>query len=211
MGGEQIGVSSRVDDGPDKCFIGNLPTAMVASDIQALLETFGQLKGFNLVTHAGTGVSRGFGFFKYRDPNITIPAVSSLNGLELGGNKLTCQLCSSNQPSAAVTGDALLMQQLAQLNATALAGMVPGAIPTQVICMQNMVTAEELADDEEYDDIVVDVNEECGSYGTVASLLVPRPGTTKPNLMDKVRYSFLFNRARGFFSLLSTFRWDAFM
>merc|ERR1712087_756885 len=39
----------------------------------------------------------------------------------------------------------------------------------------NMVTEEELRDEEEYEDILEDIREECGKYGEVRSLEIPRP------------------------------------
>lgn len=38
-----------------------------------------------------------------------------------------------------------------------------------------MVVADELKDDAEYEEIVTDIREECGKYGAVLSLKVPRP------------------------------------
>lgn len=38
-----------------------------------------------------------------------------------------------------------------------------------------MVTNEELKDEEEYEDICEDIKEECGKYGSVRSLEIPRP------------------------------------
>ncbi len=40
------------------------------------------------------------------------------------------------------------------------------------------VTADELADDGEYTEIVEDMKEECGKYGAVRTLQIPRPNTT---------------------------------
>ena len=41
---------------------------------------------------------------------------------------------------------------------------------------QQPVTPEELADDEEYADIMEDMREECGKYGQVLQVHIPRPG-----------------------------------
>lgn len=46
---------------------------------------------------------------------------------------------------------------------------------TEVLCLLNMVTEEELVDDDEYEDIVEDVKEECNKYGCVKSIEIPRP------------------------------------
>lgn len=50
-----------------------------------------------------------------------------------------------------------------------------GGLPTEVLCLMNMVAPEELLDDEEYEEIVEDVREECGKYGQVKSIEIPRP------------------------------------
>ena len=61
--------------------------------------------------------------------------------------------------------------------------------PTEVLCLMNMVTPEELVDDEEYDDILEDIKNECSKYGLVRSLEIPRPieGVEVPGL-GKVYY-----------------------
>ncbi len=50
-----------------------------------------------------------------------------------------------------------------------------GGVPTEVLCLMNMVAPEELLDDEEYEEIVEDVKEECSKYGQVKSIEIPRP------------------------------------
>ena len=46
--------------------------------------------------------------------------------------------------------------------------MVGGSGPaTEILVLMNMVTPEELLDDEEYEDILEDIKGECGKYGEV--------------------------------------------
>ena len=61
-------------------------------------------------------------------------------------------------------------------------GMSQGA--TEVLCLMNMVTPEELVDEEEYEDILEDIREECCKYGIVRSIEIPRPiqGVDVPGL-----------------------------
>ena len=49
------------------------------------------------------------------------------------------------------------------------------AMPTEVLCLLNMVMPEELVDDEDYEEILEDIREECCKYGRVHSIEIPRP------------------------------------
>lgn len=68
-----------------------------------------------------------------------------------------------------------------------------GGHPTEVLCLMNMVLPEELLDDEEYEEIVEDVRDECSKYGLVKSIEIPRPvdGVEVPGC-GKVRVLSLF-------------------
>lgn len=67
-------------------------------------------------------------------------------------------------------------------------------LPTEVLCLLNMVMPEELLDDEDYEEILEDIREECCKYGTVRSIEIPRPvdgvevpGCGKVSLCSSVR------------------------
>jgi len=47
--------------------------------------------------------------------------------------------------------------------------------PTTALLLENMVTKDELVDDETYADIVLDTKEECEKFGEVKALEIPRP------------------------------------
>lgn len=44
-----------------------------------------------------------------------------------------------------------------------------------MLCLLNMVMPEELVDDDDYEEILEDVREECCKYGGVRSIEIPRP------------------------------------
>lgn len=48
-------------------------------------------------------------------------------------------------------------------------------MPTEVLCLLNMVMPEELVDDEDYEEILEDIRDECCKYGSVRSIEIPRP------------------------------------
>ncbi|KAL3934106.1 MAG: hypothetical protein SGARI_003532, partial [Bacillariaceae sp.] len=57
-----------------------------------------------------------------------------------------------------------------------------GPPPTRVVELQHMLTNDDLAVEEEYNDILEDTKEECGQYGQLLSVIIPKagePGATK--------------------------------
>ncbi|XP_064204103.1 splicing factor U2AF 65 kDa subunit-like isoform X3 [Anguilla rostrata] len=143
--------------------------------VKELLTSFGPLKAFNLVKDSATGLSKGYAFCEYVDVNLNDQAIAGLNGMQLGDKKLLVQRASVGAKNAALTS----------INQTPVTLQVPGlmnssvvqmgGLPTEVLCLMNMVAPEELLDDEEYEEIVEDVREECSKYGQVKSIEIPRP------------------------------------
>lgn len=58
------------------------------------------------------------------------------------------------------------------------------AEPSPYVQVEGMVSAQVLADDEEYKDIIEDLKEECGKHGTVVKVVVPRP--SPPSIAPQV-------------------------
>lgn len=68
-------------------------------------------------------------------------------------------------------------------NPTLLTAATPGGLLqpagatgmlSKVVLCTNMVTASELQDDEDYEDIVLDIEEECGKAGQLLQVTIPR-------------------------------------
>lgn len=139
--------------------------------VKELLMSFGQLRAFNLVKDSSTGLSKGYAFAEYVDISMTDQAIAGLNGMQLGDKKLIVQRASigAKNSTLAMSGAAPVQLQVAGLT---LAGAGPA---TEVLCLLNMVTPDELRDEEEYEDILEDIKEECNKYGCVRSIEIPRP------------------------------------
>lgn len=139
--------------------------------VKELLLSFGQLRAFNLVKDAATGLSKGYAFAEYIDYNITDQAIAGLNGMQLGDKKLIVQRASVGAKNAQVGGTVAPVQiQVPGMSMVGTSGP-----PTEVLCLLNMVTPDELRDEEEYEDILEDIKEECNKYGVVRSVEIPRP------------------------------------
>ncbi|KAH8265882.1 hypothetical protein KR038_009211, partial [Drosophila bunnanda] len=165
-------ISTVVPDSPHKIFIGGLPNYLNDDQVKELLLSFGKLRAFNLVKDAATGLSKGYAFCEYVDLSITDQSISGLNGMQLGDKKLIVQRASvgaKNAQNAANTTQSVMLQ------VPGLSNVVTSGPPTEVLCLLNMVTPDELRDEEEYEDILEDIKEECTKYGVVRSVEIPRP------------------------------------
>jgi len=181
-------VSTIVADSPNKIYIGGLPTYLTDDQIKEILTSFGQLRAFNLIRDPSTLASKGYAFCEYLEPTITDQAILGLNGFEIGDKKLIVQRASvgakSGPLSAATnlsglnpTAAAALLPPV-QIQVPGLPSITPSSTPrvlTEVLCLMNMVEPNELKDDEEYREILEDIEEECSKYGTVKSIEIPRP------------------------------------
>jgi splicing factor U2AF subunit len=92
-------ISGTVLDGPNKIFIGGLHYHLTDAQVLELLQAFGPVKAFHLVKQAdqidasGVGMSKGYCFVEYANPNTTATAIAGLNGMDIGGGKtLTARL-----------------------------------------------------------------------------------------------------------------------
>ncbi|XP_034395167.1 splicing factor U2AF 65 kDa subunit-like [Cyclopterus lumpus] len=165
-------VSTVVPDSPHKLFIGGLPNYLNDDQVKELLTSFGPLKAFNLVKDSATSLSKGYAFCEYVDVGATDQAVAGLNGMQLGDKKLIVQRASVGAKNANPTS---IIETPVTLQVPGLQRLLNSCVATEVLCLLNMVMPEELVDDEDYEEILEDVREECCKYGGVRSIEIPRP------------------------------------
>ncbi|XP_010254910.1 PREDICTED: splicing factor U2af large subunit B isoform X2 [Nelumbo nucifera] len=161
-------------EGPDRVFVGGLPYYFTEAQIRELLESFGPLRGFDLVKDRETGNSKGYAFCVYQDLSVTDIACAALNGIKMGDKTLTVRRANqgASQPKPEQENVLLQAQQQVALQRLVFQG---GALPTKVVCLTQIVGADELKDDEEYEDIMEDMKGEGGKYGTLVNVVIPRP------------------------------------
>lgn len=97
-------ISSNVQDGPNKVFIGGLHYHLTEARVLELLLAFGKIKAFHLVKNEpDSATSKGYCFVEFADPNSTPVAVMGLNGMDMGGGKvLTARVAGQRGSTATV-------------------------------------------------------------------------------------------------------------
>ncbi|EQL03156.1 U2 snRNP auxilliary factor, large subunit, splicing factor [Ophiocordyceps sinensis CO18] len=163
-------VSNHVPDTVHKLCVSNIPAFLTEDQVIELLAAFGKPKAFVLVKDQSTDESRGIAFAEYLEPaSANEAALNTLNGMDVGGQKLKVTKASSGSTQVANF----------DVGITAISGlasqMASDTDKGRVVQLLNMVTPEELLDNEEYEEICDDVREECAKFGKVLELKAPRP------------------------------------
>mmetsp|Transcript_53539 Transcript_53539/g.116853 ORF Transcript_53539/g.116853 Transcript_53539/m.116853 type:complete len:567 (-) Transcript_53539:133-1833(-) len=140
------------------CLI-NIPTFVTEDRIKELLITFGQLK-FYAMQKDEEGKSVGVVFFEYCDLMTQQQARAALEGLELGSKKL-----SVKKPEEVI--ELGLVAKVQKIGAR--------VVPSKILYLKNIVTAEELVDETSYNEICADIRLEGEQFGAILSIEVPRP------------------------------------
>ncbi|XP_057525355.1 splicing factor U2af large subunit A-like isoform X1 [Amaranthus tricolor] len=163
-------------EGPDRIFVGGLPYYLTEVQIRELLESFGALRGFDLVKDRETGNSKGYAFCVYNDPSVTDVACAALNGIKMGDKTLTVRRASQGAVQPKPEQEIVLQHAQQQIMLQKMM-FQPGALPTKVVCLTEVVTADDLRDDDEYQDIMIDMKEEGEKFGSLVRVVIPRPGS----------------------------------
>lgn len=179
------------EDQANRLFIGGLPYFLTDPMVKELVEAFGPVKSFKLVTDPDTGNSKGYGFFVYEDQSVTDVACQGLHGMKMGEKTLTVKRATGEKNSAGGGGTAAPHAPAQYVSAPGGGEQAslpplpppPPAAPTalsnppsHVVFLSDMFEIDELRDDGEFADIQEDVRDECGKFGVVVEVAIPRPG-----------------------------------
>jgi len=93
------------------------------------------------------------------------------------------------RPSMSQPIDAEVVRAGAEVGAGASSSAVPNAPPTRVITLHDMVSVEEVEDDDEFEEIESDVRDMCAKFGTVAALAIPRDAADERAGVVTVEYA----------------------
>jgi splicing factor U2AF 65 kDa subunit len=190
-------VSTQVGDGPNKVFIGGIPYSLTEDEVKVILQTHGRLAAFNMIKDAGTGTSKGFAFFEYADPSVVDDACKNLNGTVIENKTLTVRRATQHGERTALgsggsVGDA---GRVAGADGSVAAAALLRQV-TRIVQLQNVVTEQELEDDEDYQDIVDETEEEARRFGALEKVVVPRPGgPSEPEAIGVGRVFIVFEKA----------------
>lgn len=187
---DEKGVLKNLEAGEEiRLYMGNIPQYMTDEQVKKLVESFGQLKTFEMKTEfsMGEAVSKGYCFFEYFDATQAENALAKLNDLEIGDKKLKVQRLGQAEdkkkegvkkaPTKEKETSYLLMFPRLRdpLVQACLTVPVICATPSRVLQLLNICGVEDLFDSEFVQELTNDVREECERFGTIEKVEVPLP------------------------------------
>lgn len=185
------GVAPEVSRKARELYIGNLTTGAVTNEMIKELFTVplqtipgNESSGVPPVLDAKVDVSGKFAFVEFRDEAITTLALSLFNNMELCGRPMHVARPAGFVPAVPDEPGVVKLPELATADAVApTMGLLPlnGAQevaappppPTNFLCLENCLTAEIMANAEEFKECVDDINSECSQYGNILSFEIP--------------------------------------
>lgn len=111
--------------------------------------------------------------------------------MELGDRYLVVQRAAigagaGSKPATNGSSEAAMSADLSKLAPSIISAATAGeAVPTRVMQMLNMVTMDDLIDNQDYEDLLEDIKDECGKYGSVVDVKIPRPVLTENGKVDQ--------------------------
>lgn len=100
-GGEGSGAN---DNMTSKLYVGNLPFATTAQELQDLLAATGEVASVEMIFDKFTGRSRGFAFVNMATPEDAKKVIDKFHGSEMGGRPLTVNEARPREERPARTG-----------------------------------------------------------------------------------------------------------
>jgi splicing factor U2AF subunit len=176
-------------------YVGNLAIGMVSEQMvreffnTAMAGLAPEAAQMPAVVNVWMASDMKYSFVEFRTPELANTAMS-LDKVELCGRSIHVGRPSGYVPAT----EGGMAPGMAGMGAMGTFGMTGGtgsgmpfgapatglseftATATPVLILENMLSIEELASDE-YDDIVSDIKEECGQYGTIEDVHIPKPST----------------------------------
>jgi len=164
----------RADRKQRELFVGNLAMGVVTSQMLEMLfsEPLRTIPGNDAnpvppVVEAKVDNSGKFGFVEFRDEPTCEVALHLFNGMPLCGRPMHVARPAGYMPPEGSQAPAALAAGPAQASTIA---------KSKVVCLTNLLSEKALNNEEEYNECVEDIRNECEKFGKVEAFVAPREG-----------------------------------
>ncbi|KAG5535818.1 hypothetical protein RHGRI_023548 [Rhododendron griersonianum] len=115
----------------------------------------------------------GLSYYFTEDLMVTDIACAALNGIKMGDKTLTVKRANQGTPQPKPKQENVLLHAQQQIALQRLM-LQPAALATKVLCLTQAVNVGELKVIEDNEDVIEDMRTECGNFGTLEKVVIPR-------------------------------------
>lgn len=171
---------TKVPDSSAKISVAGIPSYLNEEQIVEVLQAFGPLAAFQIIKDKFSKESCGIAFCEFKEKDATDMACQGLNGMELGNSKLRVKPASRGVEVQESALPFNISDSMASLGTTVeknnrLRLEDSPVSNTSVLLLLNMVTFQDLLDEQEYKEIREDIEGECTKYGKVEKIIMQQP------------------------------------
>jgi len=157
-------------------FVGNISPEVTDSSLRDFINGAMQRMGLSNCDNespiASVRVNPKFCFIEFKTIEDAANALN-LNGIPFGGMALKISRPAKFEVASHITfysWDDLLARWM-----TGELKVLTAGVQSRVLCITNMVTSEDLSQEDLFTEMIEDTKEECAQWGSVKSVVVPRP------------------------------------
>lgn len=155
-------MASKILGGKGRLMISGLPHGLVVDECKKILEEFGKLKCLDMPKDPITGLTKGYAVFDYEE-DVSMAEALQQSKIPVSGCIATISRVGKESLAQAFLPPTPDFDNRARFT-------------SRILVLKNMVKITDLEIDEDYEDMLEDVMEECKKYGRVISIVIPRPG-----------------------------------
>jgi len=168
------------DDDKNDLVITKVMRGLSEEIVKQIVSAFGTVASIRFLANEEKTSTESSNFeivrLRYKNVQDNAKAIEGLQGFELGTQKLEIMTFEEAKQRDVVKAIEKKSREEAEEEEKTVVAV---SASSRALEMSNMITEEDLVDDEEYEDIKLDVEDECNKTGRVVSLEIPRSGDGK--------------------------------
>lgn len=134
-GSAAVGVLSASSTS-NRIYVGSLPYDVTEDDVKSIFSSFGRVISCQLIPNPDNGRHKGYGFVEFDSPASAAEAISSMNGVPIGGRPIKVGRCTSSNPPGSLPamsagGSSLLLPPVGATSSFAVASAGPSSLPSE--------------------------------------------------------------------------------
>jgi len=170
---------------PTRLYVGGLHANVTDQDVESMFAEFGEVDFVDLHRERETGLSKGFAFVQFRDPEAAKRALIQVNGREMAGRTLKVGLVNASTGKAVgvlgeldeESGGGLSLDAQSRVVLMSKLQRSEEKVPlgsSTCLMLKHMFTMEEAQEQNFEQELTEDIKDECSKHGEIRHMNIDR-------------------------------------